>query len=208
MEQRTQPAPAHLCKVCRVKLAVIDHGLLSVLPALQGCNNVGVDVFLGEARFTGADTVEVDGKSLRFANAVVATGARAALPPIDGLDVAGYLDNETVFQLTELPRRLAVIGGGPIGCELAQTFGRLGAEVHVFEMAPRVLPRDDADASEFVRHALERDGVHLHLGTAVTRVEAQGEAKVVHSGDGGATEVHAPTPTTEPSLDRDLSFVL
>jgi pyruvate/2-oxoglutarate dehydrogenase complex dihydrolipoamide dehydrogenase (E3) component len=89
---------------------------------------LGVDVFLGSGKFTGPDTVEVAGKTLRFRRAVIATGARASTLPIPGLADAGYLTNETIFSLTELPRRLAVIGAGPIGCELAQAFARFGSE--------------------------------------------------------------------------------
>ena len=92
-------------------------------------DELGVDVFLGSGRFVAPDIVEVDGAKLRFAKAVIATGARAIAPPIAGLAEAGYLTNETVFNLTELPRRLLVLGGGPIGCELSQAFRRFGAEV-------------------------------------------------------------------------------
>ena len=127
---------------------------------------LGVDVFLGDARFTGADTIEIrpdagGSQTLRFARACIATGARAAAPPIPGLDEAGYLTNETVFSLTELPRRLAVIGAGPIGCELAQAFARFGSEVFLIEAAHGVLPNEDPDAAEIVRQALLRDGVSL-----------------------------------------------
>ena len=91
----------------------------------SGSRSWGIDVFLGSARFTDDDTVTVDGVQLRFKKkAVIATGARAARPQIPGLEAAGYLTNETVFSLTELPRRFAIIGGGPIGCELAQAFHR------------------------------------------------------------------------------------
>src|SRR5437763_6197625 len=105
--------------------------------------SLGVDVFLGPGKFTGPDTVEVAGKTLRFRRAVIATGARASTLPIPGLADAGYLTNETVFSLTELPRRLAVIGAGPIGCELAQAFARFGSEVTVLEIAPQILPLED-----------------------------------------------------------------
>lgn len=123
---------------------------------------LGVDVFLGAARFCGQDRVEVGGQTLRFARAVIATGARAAAPPIPGLKDIAYLTNETLFSLTELPKRFGIIGAGPIGCEMAQTFARLGSEVFLIESAHGILPREDRDASEVVRAAMERDGVRLH----------------------------------------------
>src|SRR5262249_29782288 len=106
---------------------------------------LGVDVFLGEGRFSGADTPGVGGETLRFARAAVCTGTRAALPPIPGLPEAGALTNETVFSLTELPARLAVIGAGPLGCEMAQAFARFGARVSLLEVLPRILPKEDRD---------------------------------------------------------------
>jgi pyruvate/2-oxoglutarate dehydrogenase complex dihydrolipoamide dehydrogenase (E3) component len=140
---------------------------------------LGVDVFLGEARFTAGDSVEVGGERLRFRRALIATGGRAAAPPIPGLAEAGYLTNESVFSLTELPVRLAVIGAGPIGCELAQTFRRFGSRVTLIEMMPQVLVREDADAAAVVQRALVRDGVELELGAAISGVERRGGDKVV-----------------------------
>lgn len=140
---------------------------------------LGVDVFLGQGRFTGPTTVEVGGKTLELARAVVATGARAAAPPIPGLTDAGYLTNETLFWLTALPRRLVVIGAGPIGCEMAQTFCRFGSEVTLIEASSHVLVREDADAAALVQRQLERDGVRLACDAKITRVERQGEEKVV-----------------------------
>lgn len=96
---------------------------------------LGVDVFIGAGHFKGPDAVEIGGKTLRFAKAVICTGARASPPPITGLDKVRYLTNETVFSLTELPRRMAVIGAGAIGCELAQAFARFGSAVTIFEQA-------------------------------------------------------------------------
>ncbi len=122
---------------------------------------LGVDVFLGAGRFTGPDAIEVGGQTLRFTKAVIATGARAAAPPIPGLQDIPYLTNESLFSLTELPKRLGVIGAGPIGCEMAQSFARFGSEVYLVEAEHGILPRDDRDASEIVRAALERDGVKL-----------------------------------------------
>lgn len=122
---------------------------------------LGVDVFLGAGRFSGPDSVEVGGQTLRFAKAVIATGARAAAPPIPGLKGVPYLTNETLFSLTELPRRFGVIGAGPIGCEMAQSFGRFGSEVFLVEAEHGILPREDRDAAEIVRAAIESDGVKL-----------------------------------------------
>jgi len=126
---------------------------------------LGVDVFLGGGKFTGSDRVEVAGQTLRFSKAVIATGARAAAPPIDGLSEVPYLTNETLFSLTELPKRLGIIGAGPIGCEMAQAFARLGSEVILAQSKEGILPREDRDAAELVRVALERDGVKI-LGGA------------------------------------------
>jgi pyruvate/2-oxoglutarate dehydrogenase complex dihydrolipoamide dehydrogenase (E3) component len=122
---------------------------------------LGIDVFLGAGRFASRRALEVEGKTLRFSRAVIATGARAAIPPVPGLGDIAYLTNETLFSLTELPRRLGVIGAGPIGCEMAQCFARLGAEVHLVETAHGVLPREDREAAEIVRHGMENDGVKL-----------------------------------------------
>jgi len=123
--------------------------------------DLGVDVFLGEGRFSGPETIDVAGKTLRFKKAVIATGARAAAPPIPGLAEAGYLTNETVFSLTELPRRLGVIGAGPIGCELAQAFARFGSQVYLVEAQHGILPSEDRDAAEIVLRSLLRDGITL-----------------------------------------------
>ncbi len=150
--------------------------------------DMGVDVFLGEARFSDADTVEVAGKTLRFKKAVIATGARAVQPPIEGLAEAGYLTNETVFSLTERPNRLAVLGAGPLGCELAQAFRRLGSEVILIEMAPQILIREDPDAASIVAEAFREDGIEVMLNSAVKRVIIASHGKVVHVDSGGKTE--------------------
>ncbi len=127
----------------------------------QRFSDLGVDIFLGAGKFSGRDTVEVGGQTLRFAKAVIATGARAAAPPIPGLKDVPYLTNETLFSLTELPKRFGIIGAGPIGCEMAQSFARFGSEVFLVETEHGILPREDRDASEIVRSSLERDGVKL-----------------------------------------------
>lgn len=141
-------------------------------------SRLGVDVFLGHGRFIDGHTVEVAGERIHFKKAVVATGARAAAPPIQGLgDVAG-LTNETVFSLTELPRRLAVIGAGPIGCEMAQAFARFGSEVFLIESLHGILPREDRDAAEMVHAALRHDGVRLLCCGKDLEIGGAGEGKI------------------------------
>ncbi|MDA0577026.1 MAG: mercuric reductase [Verrucomicrobia bacterium] len=122
---------------------------------------LGIDVFLGEGRFLDAHTIAVDDQRLRCSHAVIATGARASVPPIPGLDQINYLTNETLFSLTELPKRLAVIGAGPIGCEMAQAFARFGSDVLLVESVHGILPREDPDAAAHVLAALTHDGVTL-----------------------------------------------
>ena len=141
---------------------------------------LGVDVFLGGGRFTGSDTIDVEGQTLRFKKAVIATGARPVHPAVPGLEDAGYLTNETVFSLTERPVRLAVIGGGPIGCELAQAFRRLGSEVPLIEMGPQFLAREDPDAAEILAESFRRDGIHVMLSTLLGKVEKSGADKILH----------------------------
>ncbi len=141
---------------------------------------LGVDVFLGEGRFAGPDVIEVNGTRLRFQRAAICTGARAAAPPVPGIEEAGYLTNETVFSLTELPGRLAVIGGGPIGCELSQAFGRLGSRVTLFEMGSHILPREDPDAAGIVQDAFVAEGVDLILNAKVVEVSTEGGEKILH----------------------------
>ncbi|GAC1468983.1 MAG: mercuric reductase [Isosphaeraceae bacterium] len=151
--------------------------------------DLGVDVYFGAGRFPGADAIEVDGRTLRFKKAVIATGARASAPPIPGLAEAGFLTNETVFEITTLPARLAVIGAGPIGCELAQAFARFGSRVTLLEQGPQILGREDRDAASIVAAALARDGVALICQARVVSVRSEGQGldKVVTVEEQGAT---------------------
>lgn len=139
----------------------------------------GIHVFFGTARFTGVDTVEVDGMPLRFRKALIATGSRSMLPDIPGLVQAGFLTNETVFDLQALPRSLLVIGGGPLGCELAQAFARFGARTLISHSEPLFLPQEERDAAQMVSDALARDGVEIHLNSTATKVWMDGGQKVV-----------------------------
>jgi pyruvate/2-oxoglutarate dehydrogenase complex dihydrolipoamide dehydrogenase (E3) component len=176
--------PAVMRRMRRLRAGISPHDSAARFRSL------GVDVYLGQAVFTGPDTVEVPGKTLRFRRAVIATGARAQRPPIPGLAEVSFLTNETVFALTELPQRLAVIGAGPIGCELAQAFARFGSRVHVLGNHPQVLPREDPDAAERIEKALRRDGVEFTLNCRIDRVEKRGQEKAVHlAGSQGQQQV-------------------
>ncbi len=148
--------------------------------SVERFKSLGVDVFLGDARFSGPQTVEVGGNTLRFRKAVIATGARAVQPSIAGLAEAAYLTNETVFSLTERPRRLAVIGGGPIGCELAQAFQRLGSQVTLLHKHEHLLDREDAHAAAVVQDAFIREGICLVLDCKIERVETGPGGKLIN----------------------------
>lgn len=152
----------------------------------------GVDVFLGSATLNAQGQLQVDGTPLNARRVAVCTGARAQIPPIPGLDDVQPLTNETVFELRSAPASLAILGGGVIGCELATVFARLGVEVHLFEMAERVLPLEMPEVSALIDHALKSLGVHLHLGAAVTQVQ------------GGSSGTRVQTDTDECEVERIL----
>jgi len=149
-------------------------------------DELGVDVFFGQGRFAGPELIEVGGKQLRFAKAAICTGARAAAPAVPGLAETGYLTNETVFSLTEIPLRLAVVGAGPIGCELAQAFARLGSRVSIVgHRTEHILPREDPDAAEVLHKALVREGVELFLPAQDLQVSSRDGKKSLHFSTGG-----------------------
>jgi pyruvate/2-oxoglutarate dehydrogenase complex dihydrolipoamide dehydrogenase (E3) component len=152
----------------------------------------GVEIFLGPARFTARDTVMVEREGrvsqLRFKKAVIATGARAFVPPIPGLREAGYRTNETIFNLTQRPRRLAVIGGGPIGCELAQAFRRLGSAVVIFEHHRQFLKNEDPDAAALLAEVFRREGIQVELGAEVLEIKTSGDARFLRYRDGEGAE--------------------
>ena len=143
---------------------------------------LGVDVIEGDARFTGERTVTVDGRVMTAKHIVLATGSSPAVPPIDGLADVPYLTNETIFSLEQQPATLIVLGGGPIGLELAQAFSRLGTTVHVLEAESQLLPREDHELANLLGERLVAEGVHLHLGAKVTRVERANEAGELGTG--------------------------
>jgi len=140
---------------------------------------LGIDVYLGGGRFVGDGRIEVDGKTIQYKRAVICTGARAAKLPIPGLDQVDYLTNESIFSLTDLPRRLIVVGGGPIGVEMAQSFARFGSQVTLVERSANILAREETDAAIIVQKAMKKDGVNFVLNANVVRVESRGNEKVV-----------------------------
>lgn len=141
----------------------------------------GIDLLQGWGVVTGPHSLEVDGRAVTFDRLVVASGSRALVPPVEGLADVPYLDNKTVFSLTALPEHLLVLGGGPIGVELAQAFRRLGAQVTVVEGAPTILGREEPEAQQALTTVLEREGVQLRTGATVTRVST---GPVLHLSDG------------------------
>jgi len=149
---------------------------------------LGIDVFLGHAEFVSGEAIAVNGSQLRFKKAVIATGARASRPKIPGLADAGYLTNETVFSLTDRPQRLAVIGGGPIGCELAQAFHRLGSQVTLMHKHTHLLDREDADAAEIVQQRFLQENLNLVLNCTLEKVEKTPAGKVIHYQQNGSTQ--------------------
>jgi pyruvate/2-oxoglutarate dehydrogenase complex dihydrolipoamide dehydrogenase (E3) component len=130
----------------------------------------GIDLFLGHACFGAPDRLEVDGLSLRFDHALIATGAEPDVPDIPGLEDVGYFTNETIFGIAELPRRILVIGGGPLGCELAQAFRRFGSSVIIVQDMPLFLPQEERDAAQILSVAFARDGIEVRLNTEVTAI--------------------------------------
>ncbi|MEM8673980.1 MAG: mercuric reductase [Cyanobacteria bacterium P01_G01_bin.67] len=159
---------------------------ISPVDSAVAAKKSGVDVFFGEAKFKNEDTIVVGGQNLKFKKAVIASGARAVRPRIDGIEEVGYLTNETVFSLTELPKRLAVIGGGPIGCELAQAFHRLGSEVILFHKGSHLLNKEDPDAAEVVQQEFVKEGIRFVLNSQLHSVKQSLEGKVItFNGDAG-----------------------
>ncbi|MDH4050190.1 MAG: FAD-dependent oxidoreductase [Rubrivivax sp.] len=172
-------------RVARVVRAVEPHDSVERYTAL------GVDVVEGTAKIVDPWRVKITTASggeqtLSTRSIVIATGARPFVPPLPGLDEVGYLTSDTLWALRELPARLVVLGGGPIGCELAQSFARLGSQVTQVEMAPRIMIREDEEVSAYARKALEADGVAVLTGHKALRCEKEGDARFIVVDAGGA----------------------
>ncbi len=170
---------------------VMEHVRASIrhiapVDSIEALEKASVNVRTATARFTGPDVAEIDGEAVAFRQALLATGASPAVPPIPGLGEVDHLTSESVWDLTELPGDLVVLGGGSIGCELGQAFARLGSRVSVVEGASRILPREDPLAAAELARALADEGVSLHTGSGVASVEPTGPASgVLHLDNGG-----------------------
>ena len=156
--------------------------------SVERYTGLGVDVLQGAGRLVSPWEVEVDGRRITARNIVIATGARPLVPALPGLEQVGYLTSETLWELRELPRRLVVLGGGPIGVELAQCFARFGSEVTVVEMAPRLLPREDEDAAGLLESCLRAEGLRVAASHRAVRIESRdGEPRLVCEHEGAET---------------------
>ncbi|MEO5756350.1 MAG: FAD-dependent oxidoreductase [Mesorhizobium sp.] len=169
---------AIMSRVGRVIARVAPHD------SVERYRDLGVDVIRGHARLADPWTVEVDGRRLTARRIVLATGAEPAIPPIPGLADMEPLTSETLWSITEKPRRLLVLGGGAVGCELAQSFARLGCETTILEALPHLVAREDADVSDAMRAALEADGVNVVVGAAASAFEQSGKSRAVRLADG------------------------
>lgn len=165
--------PAVMDRMRRLRAGISYHD------SARRFRDLGIDVFIGAGSFNDDQSVSVGSHRLRYSKAVIATGARAVELPIPGMKEAGYVTNETVFSLTSLPRRLAVIGAGPIGCELAQAFARFGSKVTLLQQGKQLLPREDREAAAAVERALLHDGVQINASCKIKAVSREGAEKVI-----------------------------
>ncbi len=162
---------AVMARMARLRTRIAEYHSAGRLQTL------GVDLFFGDARFSGPSDILIGGTRLHFRKALVATGARPKPSNISGLDQVGYHTSESIFELEELPKRLVVIGGGPLGCEVAQAYCRLGAHVTIVQNDPKFLPREERDAAETLSRSMARDGVVIRLNTTVVGARLQGGTK-------------------------------
>jgi pyruvate/2-oxoglutarate dehydrogenase complex dihydrolipoamide dehydrogenase (E3) component len=172
--------------MARVRATVARIAATETVEVLRG---QGIDVLRGRARFTGPHAIDVEGRSLRCSRIVIATGASPAVPAIGGLADTPYLTTESVFDLTDPPESLAILGGGAVGCELAQAFARLGVTVSLVEAAERLLPGVDPDASALLDKVFAGDGIAVHLGAQVISVRGEGERVVLRTSTGSTLSV-------------------
>jgi pyruvate/2-oxoglutarate dehydrogenase complex dihydrolipoamide dehydrogenase (E3) component len=165
--------PALKARMMRVRARIAEYH------AADRLQHDGVEIFFGEAQFTDSATLAVEDVPLRFKKAIIATGARPRPPRFPGLAEVGYRTSTDIFDMPALPQRLVVIGGGPLGCELAQAFCRLGSRVTIIQNDPKFLPREERDAAELLSESMARDGVDIMLNTTVVGAHAENGTKLV-----------------------------
>ncbi len=161
------------------RVAATIAGVIDQIGQLEEAYVQGVTVRFGTGGFTDPHSFQIDGTMLTSKSFIIATGSHAALPAIPGIQEAGYLTNDDVFDLDRLPSSLVVVGGGPVGCELSQAFARLGSQVTLMQRGERLLPKEDPEVSLAVQAALEADGVRVLLRTRPERMARQGEQRSV-----------------------------
>ena len=164
-----------MARMRRIRTRIAAYASVDHLTAL------GIHIFFGDAVFTGTNTLAIGEVRLRFRKAIIATGAHPTRPDIPGIEATNYLTSTTVFELTRLPRRLAVIGGGPLGCELAQAFCRLGSHVTIVQNDAKFLPREERDAAEILSRSMARDGVDIRLNTTVIGARVEHGVKILET---------------------------
>lgn len=174
-------------QVAPIDMAAVNARIASVIAEIEKHDSperfesLGAEVFLGHAEFVSPHEISLDGeRTISAGSIILATGSSPRAIPFPGIEEAGYITNLDAFSLSSLPRRLATIGAGPIGVELSQAFRRLGAEVTILDIAPQVLPREDADMAEVVARRIEAEGIRLRLGATIERVEKTGSTKTIH----------------------------
>ena len=172
----------------RVKAVI---GRIYHAESLDSLRSEGIDVVIGPARFQDSRTISVDGRELTARRFLICTGASPAVPPIPGMETVGYLTYETVWDLAVLPGRLAIVGAGPIGCELAQAFNRFGSSVTLVEAADRVLPQDDPETSEVIGRVLAEEGVDVRVGNGLASAEKVPDGVRLSLAGGGQVEAEA-----------------
>ncbi|MCB8975984.1 MAG: mercuric reductase [Ardenticatenaceae bacterium] len=177
--------PAVMARMRRIRADISYHD------SAKRFKDLGIDLYLGDGQFTGKDTFVVDGRPITFRKAVIATGSRAADVPIPGLQDTGYITNEGVFELTQLPARLAIIGAGPIGLEMAQAFARFGSQVTVFDIQPTMGGLRDPEGLALIRSALEADGIRFYLESQTQKAERIGSEKQLTFTHAGTTHTLA-----------------
>ena len=155
--------------------------------SVERFTSLGVECVIGEARIESPYCVSVDGRNIKTRSIILAAGARPLVPLIPGLDKIDYLTSDTVWSLRELPRRLLVVGGGPIGCELAQAFNNLGAQVTQVDMAPRIMPREDQEVSELVAEKFRREGITVLTGHRLVKFDSQAGIQTMAADHEGET---------------------